>query len=243
MVLDSQTLEYLTALKSVEHWRETIGDARMFANDGQEPAAPLRTWLEAVGADDDRPLIPDSDSDLSWIPAGIIDAPWIAVADVSILFVDPARVTAQTAELVNYGRAVQRFAAERWPRPGCMFMRTNPASAISFLEETDTIFLSRTLVLADEQLTVSHIVSLIAASDLATMPYGAYLQSAHWQSIRRDAQTRAKNRCQLCNSRKKPLHTHHNSYERRGYENPDDLIVLCANCHAKFHDKLPKDRQ
>lgn len=69
--------------------------------------------------------------------------------------------------------------------------------------------------------------------------YYEYIKSPEWKAKSRDAKERAGWKCQLCS---KPgsngdLHTHHNNYERLGRELPSDLIVLCANCHAKFHDK------
>jgi hypothetical protein len=237
MVLDSRTLEYLAVLNAVEHWRHAVCDARTFARDGRGTAARIQVWLED---EDTLPLIPYGDEDISWIPDDIEGTAFIGDADICILFVDPVRILGHTAEMVRYGRAVQRFAAERWPHPGCIFVRAKAEEASVFLEETDTSFLKSALVLADQQINIARIVSLLAASDLAMMPYAEYLKSHHWQSVRRDALARAKERCQLCNSRKKPLHTHHNSYERRGYEEPGDLIVLCASCHAKFHDKLPR---
>jgi 5-methylcytosine-specific restriction endonuclease McrA len=75
---------------------------------------------------------------------------------------------------------------------------------------------------------------------LHTMPYREYLQTTHWDMTRYFMLRRAGERCQLCNTTKKPLHVHHRTYERRGFEEPGDLIVLCAGCHATFHHKLPK---
>jgi hypothetical protein len=70
------------------------------------------------------------------------------------------------------------------------------------------------------------------------MPYSLYLQTPHWQAMRQATWERCGNRCQLCNSQD-GLHVHHRTYENLGRENPEDLIVLCSKCHAKFHDKLP----
>ncbi len=85
-----------------------------------------------------------------------------------------------------------------------------------------------------------------AASDAAyrirlrCMPYKEYLKSAHWQRVRATALEHATG-CQLCDSAKK-LNVHHRYYHYRGLEDehPQCLIVLCRDCHAKFHDKLPK---
>lgn len=72
-------------------------------------------------------------------------------------------------------------------------------------------------------------------SDLHTMPYGDYLLTEHWQQVRRAALERALYRCQICNS-PNYLNVHHRTYERRGYERDDDLLVLCRNCHQIFHE-------
>ena len=74
-------------------------------------------------------------------------------------------------------------------------------------------------------------------SYLRTMPYKEYLQTEHWKAIRKRALDYAGHRCQLCNTGDS-LQVHHRTYERRGCEEPTDVTVLCAYCHAKFHDKL-----
>lgn len=71
---------------------------------------------------------------------------------------------------------------------------------------------------------------------LRTMPYSEYLQTTHWQEVRANVLRHAKYRCQLCNAKNTQLHVHHKTYEHRGFEHWDDLIVLCAACHRKFHD-------
>ena len=71
------------------------------------------------------------------------------------------------------------------------------------------------------------------------MSYSEYLQTNHWQKIRRQALKRAKYKCQLCSKHNTELHVHHKTYEHIGQEHnyQDDLIVLCKDCHAKFHGK------
>lgn len=80
------------------------------------------------------------------------------------------------------------------------------------------------------------VVQAESETRMRTMPYREYLQTAHWRRIRRDALDRAHDRCQLCNAARN-LEVHHRTYERRGSERSDDLIVLCARCHAMFHQK------
>lgn len=65
--------------------------------------------------------------------------------------------------------------------------------------------------------------------------YHTYLRSPEWK-LKRDAQCEAAGwRCQVCNSPKQ-LNCHHRTYDRIGNEIPDDLFVLCADCHQIFHD-------
>lgn len=73
---------------------------------------------------------------------------------------------------------------------------------------------------------------------LATMPYSAYLETDHWQSVRAKALRRAGRRCQVCGARGR-LDCHHNTYARRGCERTSDVVVLCRVCHDLFHASLP----
>ena len=73
--------------------------------------------------------------------------------------------------------------------------------------------------------------------ELQQMPYDDYLQTPEWKRRRKGAVAYADTRCQLCNKEGEPLHVHHRTYDNRGAEMPQDLIVLCKACHAKFHDK------
>lgn len=67
------------------------------------------------------------------------------------------------------------------------------------------------------------------------MDYEAYLRSPEWDRRRRDAIARAKGSCRGCKTRRRSLEVHHISYERLGAEWPQDLVVLCTDCHAKVH--------
>lgn len=70
---------------------------------------------------------------------------------------------------------------------------------------------------------------------LKHMPYGDYLKTGHWQTLRKKKLRKAKGRCRECGTKYQILHVHHKTYERRGEERLDDLVVLCAKCHAKAH--------
>jgi hypothetical protein len=68
--------------------------------------------------------------------------------------------------------------------------------------------------------------------------YAAYLHSSHWKKTRGLALQRAGYKCQACSTKNEILDVHHNNYERLGYEEPSDLLVLCRSCHSKVHEKL-----
>ena len=74
---------------------------------------------------------------------------------------------------------------------------------------------------------------------LTTMQYAEYLETWEWKAKRAQAIALAGGRCRLCNRPQDNviLNVHHRTYDRRGYEDMDDLTVLCQDCHAKFHCK------
>jgi len=69
------------------------------------------------------------------------------------------------------------------------------------------------------------------------MDYASYLASPRWCEIRKEALARAGGRCQVCGNRMS-LEVHHNSYENLGEEEPEDLCVLCDECHELFSERL-----
>ena len=77
---------------------------------------------------------------------------------------------------------------------------------------------------------------LIAKGTGKRMDYYEYLKSPKWKQIRDAAIARAGYRCQVCNrpNGQVILDVHHRTYERLGNENPDDLTVLCRDCHRLF---------
>jgi 5-methylcytosine-specific restriction endonuclease McrA len=69
------------------------------------------------------------------------------------------------------------------------------------------------------------------------MPYDKYLLTIHWISFKTSAILFARKECQLCGNNKEELNVHHKTYENRGCETFLDVVVLCKNCHAIFHNK------
>lgn len=75
------------------------------------------------------------------------------------------------------------------------------------------------------------------------MPYKDFLQTLYWKTISAYKKYISNYKCAICGS-KNHIATHHKTYERHGEEHlstviNNDLIVLCQDCHSKFHDKLP----
>lgn len=88
-------------------------------------------------------------------------------------------------------------------------------------------------------------VSDEVTSVILQMNYRDFLKTPYWDGVRNYKLKRAKYCCELCGA-KGILHVHHKTYEHHGKEHiksiaNNDLIVLCKNCHEKFHDKLDKE--
>lgn len=66
--------------------------------------------------------------------------------------------------------------------------------------------------------------------------YFTYIQSPQWKRKADAAKKRAGYRCQICNRHKSEvtLDAHHRTYERLGDERPDDITVLCRDCHELY---------
>jgi len=77
----------------------------------------------------------------------------------------------------------------------------------------------------------------LVASNIKTLEYKEFLSTPYWIAVSQKKKQQAGFKCELCNS-KGFLNVHHKTYENHGYEakNLKDLIVLCNNCHKKFHD-------
>lgn len=77
------------------------------------------------------------------------------------------------------------------------------------------------------------------ARELATMPYEDYLRTPEWRERSAACKAAAGHRCQLCYA-PGALQAHHRTYERRGHEEPGDLIALCDSCHRTHHNHMRK---
>lgn len=75
-----------------------------------------------------------------------------------------------------------------------------------------------------------------------SLSYSDFLKTPYWDGVRNYKLRRSGYKCELCSSNK-TLNVHHKTYENHGLEHlrsiaNKDLIVLCKDCHYKFHDKL-----
>lgn len=66
--------------------------------------------------------------------------------------------------------------------------------------------------------------------------YYKYIVSDEWKKKAAEAKVRAKNRCQVCYRKGSEirLNAHHRTYCRLGQELPEDITVLCEECHEIF---------
>jgi 5-methylcytosine-specific restriction endonuclease McrA len=64
--------------------------------------------------------------------------------------------------------------------------------------------------------------------------YGAWLETDEWQAIREKALERAEHCCADCGS-ERGLEVHHLTYRNLGAERPEDLVVVCSDCHVERH--------
>ena len=71
------------------------------------------------------------------------------------------------------------------------------------------------------------------------MRYEDYLNTDHWRFVAEATKWASGYKCALCGCETQ-LETHHKAYGNLGHETPDDVIVLCRDCHAKHHGKLPE---
>lgn len=74
-----------------------------------------------------------------------------------------------------------------------------------------------------------------------SVEYREYIQSKEWKAKAKAAKRRVNYYCEKCGILKSEhlLHAHHLTYERLGKERKEDIMVLCANCHAGEHGKKP----
>jgi hypothetical protein len=68
------------------------------------------------------------------------------------------------------------------------------------------------------------------------LKYEKYLETREWKLKAYFSRSFADHRCMICNTFDVG-HVHHNTYNNKPFEELRDLIYLCPNCHAIYHDK------
>lgn len=86
-----------------------------------------------------------------------------------------------------------------------------------------------------KRLKISNYIETL--NQLREMDYKEYLETDHWLHFRQEAYKWASYKCQLCDKSQTTLNVHHKNYENKGRETFNDIIVLCHNCHKKYHNK------
>jgi 5-methylcytosine-specific restriction endonuclease McrA len=68
--------------------------------------------------------------------------------------------------------------------------------------------------------------------------YYGYLESGMWRRKREFIFKRSSGNCERCG--RQAFFVHHKTYERVGYELPEDLMAVCKSCHGKEHSENPE---
>lgn len=84
-----------------------------------------------------------------------------------------------------------------------------------------------------EKIAIDLIVKMLGGESI---DYYEYIKSPEWKLKADAAKERAGYRCQICNrpNTEISLNAHHRTYERLGNETPEDITVLCRDCHELY---------
>jgi hypothetical protein len=73
--------------------------------------------------------------------------------------------------------------------------------------------------------------------------YADRISSAQWKRQKRQVIEQRGNRCERCRQESAPLELHHVHYRSMGSEQPEDVELLCRECHSKADEaRLAKSR-
>ena len=75
--------------------------------------------------------------------------------------------------------------------------------------------------------------------------YPEYILTPGWRVRATKAKELVGWRCQVCNRHKSEvtLDAHHRTYERLGDERPEDITVLCRDCHGLYESNKKNGRE
>jgi len=65
--------------------------------------------------------------------------------------------------------------------------------------------------------------------------YQQRMTSANWKTLKRKVIEQRDNRCERCEKESASLHLHHVHYRSLGSEQPEDVELLCPECHTEAH--------
>jgi 5-methylcytosine-specific restriction endonuclease McrA len=71
--------------------------------------------------------------------------------------------------------------------------------------------------------------------------YKEFIKSEDWQQIRKSILEERGTTCERCGQTfsKRNVQIHHKHYDNEfSYENDDDLMVLCKECHYEMHKEV-----
>ena len=130
-------------------------------------------------------------------------------------------------------------------KPNCILVKLDffppqiPSRALILLSKEDVVKMMNKKCDAEWIRDVPVKEKKPSVKKLKEMEYDQFLNTEYWKKVRQAKLRACGHKCQLCGS-KRNLHIHHNSYEHHGEEDKhlEDLIVLCSDCHALFHQKL-----
>jgi len=69
---------------------------------------------------------------------------------------------------------------------------------------------------------------------MPTKQYLAYIRSPAWKRVREEHLERCDYWCEICR-KARACQVHHVTYQRLGWELPQDLTAVCVDCHHKIH--------
>jgi hypothetical protein len=91
-------------------------------------------------------------------------------------------------------------------------------------------------LVAQKKLSLADFEALIlgVAAGNRRVDYYEYIKSHAWKAKAAAAKKAAGHRCQVCNRGNVQLDAHHRTYARLGNERPEDITVLCRDCHELY---------
>ncbi len=79
-------------------------------------------------------------------------------------------------------------------------------------------------------------------NDCTKEAYNYYIKSEQWRIKRTEILKSRGKVCEVCgqNLTNIPAHVHHKTYNNLGDEHPNDLLIVCEDCHKAIHEELTK---